>query len=281
MTSPPDWVREQVLPILHQGKRVLAVEGGDDKDVYTHWLRNLVPPGAIVSDRVVIVVAGDKMKVLEALKWQRAQAPPTPRLYGLIDRDEWDAATIAAQCAACPNLLVNPDRHCLESYFTDPLEIEAALLAKDARSYGPRIAALRDHIERHRANWVDHWSLWVTMSRVCRKLGEGSFPGFFHDQYVLPRDAEIKSRLRVWSGALSSRAVFQAFDHERTRARSESASNQLRSCVYAKKFYPMVVVQGALNPLGPADGRNWMLRLAKWSPAVPSDLAALLRSVLQ
>src|SRR5262249_46419839 len=140
---------------------------------------------------------------------------------------------------------------------------------------------LRDHIESHRADWVDHWSLWVTMSRVCRRLGEESFPGFFHDQYALPRDVEIKKRLKVWGAVVDSRAAFLAFDQERTRARGESHSIQLRSCVYAKKFYPVIVVQGALNGLGPSDGKGWMLKLAKWSPTVPRNLAPLLESLLR
>jgi hypothetical protein len=281
MSSPPDWIRKQVLPILHQGKSVLAVEGDDDKDVYMAWLKKLTRRGTIVSDKIVIVSAGDKMKVLEALDWQGAQAPTTPKLYGLVDRDEWDAATLTARRAAYPSLLVNPSRHCLESYFTDPQEIEAALLAKDRQFYRPRMGALRDHIESHRANWVDHWSLWVTMSRVCRKLGEESFPGFFHEQYVLRRDAEIQRRLRVWGAVVSSRTMFNTFVQERTQARGELPSVQLRSWIYAKKFYPIVVVQGGLNPLGPSDGRGWMLKPAKWSPTVPPDLAPLLKPLLQ
>jgi hypothetical protein len=281
MTSPPDWIRRQFLPILHQGKRVLAVEGDDDKDVYMTWLKKVTPRGTIVSDKIVIVTAGDKTKVLEALDWQGAETQAEPKLYGLVDRDEWDSDTITARLGAYPQLLVNPRRHCLESYFSDPSEIEAALMEKDRQLYGPRIAALRAHIESHRANWVDHWSLWVTMSRVCRRLGEESFPGFFHEQYLLPRDSEIRSRLKVWGAVVSARAVFDAFIQERARARGESASDQLRSCVYAKKFYPIVVVQGGLNPLGPSDGRSWMLKLAKWSPTVPPDLAPLLRPLLQ
>jgi hypothetical protein len=281
MTSPPDWVRKQVLPILHQGKRVLAVEGDDDRDVYTAWLKQVASRGTIFSDRLVIVAAGDKMKVLQALEWQGAQPQAASKLYGLVDRDEWDLTTIAEYGANYPALLINPTRHCLESYFTDPDEIEPALLAKDRQFYGPQIPALRERIESCRAAWVDHWSLWVTISRVCRKLGAESFPGFFHDQYVLPRDAAIKARLKAWAGVVDSRAVFETFVGDRARARAESPSLQLRSCVYAKKFYPIVVVQGGLNHLGPSDARSWMLKLAKWGPTVPPDLAPILRGLLR
>ena len=146
MTSPPDWIRRQVLPILHQGKNVLAVEGDDDKDVYTAWLKKLTPCGAIISDKVVIVSAGDKMKVLNALEWQRSEPRPvSPEIYGLVDRDEWDAATIAVQCAADPRLLVNPSRHCLESYFVDPQEIEAGCWRRTANSTGPHRGPSRSY----------------------------------------------------------------------------------------------------------------------------------------
>jgi hypothetical protein len=177
-------------------------------------------------------------------------------------------------------LAVNENRHCLESYFTDPQEIESALLAKDRRLYTPRIATIREHIESQRAAWVDHWSLWVTMSRVSSKLGAESFPGFFHDQYALPADAEIRHRLEVWASVVDSNAAFEAFATERARARLESPSDQYRSCIYAKKFYPTVVVQSALNPLGPSNGRSWMLKLAKWLPSVPRDIAPILKFFL-
>jgi hypothetical protein len=47
--------------------------------------------------------------------------------------------------------------------------------------------------------------------------------------------------------------------------------------VYAKTFYPIIVVQGGLNALRPSDGRGWMLKPAKWSPTVPKDLAVLIK----
>jgi len=56
----PDWMKTVAWPRLRQGKRVLAVEGDDDKDVYSAWLKKLTRPGTIVSDKLVVVVAGDK-----------------------------------------------------------------------------------------------------------------------------------------------------------------------------------------------------------------------------
>src|SRR5207245_7356041 len=57
--------------------------------------------------------------------------------YALRDRDAWDAARMATARAANPRLLVNPSRHCIESYFCDPDEVVSALLAQDAANYGP------------------------------------------------------------------------------------------------------------------------------------------------
>ena len=281
ITSPPDWVRKQILPILHQGKTVLAVEGDDDKDVYTAWLKKVASRGTIFSDRLVIVAAGDKMRVLQALEWQGAQPQAASKLYGLVDRDEWDPSTIAEYAASYPELLINPARHCLESYFTDPDEIEPALLAKDRQLYGPQIPVLRERIESCRDAWVDHWSLWVTISRVCRKLVRSPFRDSSTISTcfpVTPRSRPGSRRgLVPWIRAPSSRHS-SGIEHG---CAAESPSLQLRSCVYAKRFYPIVVVQGGLNHLGPSDARSWMLKLAKWGPTVPPDLAAILKGLLR
>ena len=58
-------------------------------------------------------------------------------MYGLVDRDEWDVATVNAKVQALQQLLVNPDRHCLESYFAEPGEIAAALHHHNSAKYAP------------------------------------------------------------------------------------------------------------------------------------------------
>jgi hypothetical protein len=282
MSDAPDWTKNVALPTLRQGKRVLTVEGNDDKDVYTAWLKKLTQTGTIFSDKVVVVAAGDKQQVLQGLKWFHGLNPPPPgRLYGLVDRDEWDTNAIAKHRATTPELLVNPRRHCLESYFSDPLEIEAALRAKDAAQYSPFFQSLHAVLQNDLTEWIDHWSLWVTTCRVSRQMTEEAFPGFFHDQLPLPDDAAIEARLNAWAGIVSPSTVLGAFHDQRSDARLRSPSEQLRGCVHAKRFYRQVVVGEILQSIDRVDYKSWMLRLAKWMPEVPSDVAPMLLTLLQ
>ena len=248
MSTLPDWMRDVAVPTLKTGKRVLAVEGDDDKKVYRSWLEKLAPRGPSFTDRLVIVDAGGRDQVLQGLIWYRDLAtPPSGELFGLVDRDEWDAEAVAAKQAAIPRLLVNERRHCVESYFIDPSQIEAALLAKNDALYRPHIPAIRGVIESECEAWVDHWALWVTMCRVSRRLSEELFPGHFHDQVPLPNDAEIEDRLQAWAGIVDAGATIEAFRQVRDAARARPAAEQFRGCIHAKKFLTRVVVPNTLT----------------------------------
>ena len=66
-----------------------------------------------------------------------------------MDRDEWDAATIATQTAALLQLRVVPGRDCPESYFADPDELEPNLQAENA-AYEKKRAAMQQQLEAAR-----------------------------------------------------------------------------------------------------------------------------------
>jgi hypothetical protein len=282
MSNTPDWMKDVALQTLRLGKSVLAVEGDDDKKVYSAWLQKLTPPGTIFSDKVVVVAAGDKQRVLQGLAWFYDQATRPPgTLFGLVDRDEWDASTITTQTAALPQLLVNAGRHCLESYFSDPSEIADALRLKHATRYAVEIQRIDTQLRARLPEWVDHWSLWVTTCRVSRQLTDKAFPGFFHDQLPLPDDAIIEARLNAWAAAVDPNVVLAMFKQQRTDARLKSPSEQFRSCIHAKNFYRRIVVGEALQTIETVDHKSWMLKLAKWMPDAPADVATMLRPLLQ
>jgi hypothetical protein len=282
MSDVPGWMKTVAVPTLKKGKRVLAVEGDDDKGVYTAWLKTLAQPGTFFSDKVVVVDAGDKHKVLQGLIWFRDPATRPPgTLYGLVDRDAWDAGTIATQTTTIPQLLVNANRHCLESYFSDPLEIAAALRAKHATQYTSDIQRIDTHLKAQLPDWVDRWSLWVTTCQVSQQMTEEAFPGFFHDRLPLPDDGMIEARLETWARVVDPNRVLAAFRQERSAARLKTASEQFRGCVQAKMFYRGIVVGQALQPIKSDNPKRWMLRLAKWMADVPIDLAPMLRPLLR
>lgn len=126
MRSSP-WLEERVIPLLEAGRRVLLVEGEEDQKVYETWLDKLA--GGAGSGRVPNVVpTGSKAKVLQHITALQQEAK-AGRLHGLIDRDEWDEKEVNSHMSELTGLLVNPDRHCLESYFCEPGELKAALAA--------------------------------------------------------------------------------------------------------------------------------------------------------
>jgi hypothetical protein len=166
MSQPPRWA-DQALKVLPAKKRVLAVEGKLDLGVYSKWLERLAAAmGTIVSSILVVLPADGKPSVLKGLEWLRDEGGNPTDVFGLVDRDEWDAATIATKRSELPQLLVNEDRHCLESYFSEPGEIEVALQLRDAVRNGPGLPGLRTRLESAVLEWVDHWSLWVTTNRT-------------------------------------------------------------------------------------------------------------------
>src|SRR5437879_3840056 len=140
MNTPPKPV-PQVQKTLgaSPGKRILLVEGQNDKAVYEAWLKKLAAPN-LFSDRVVVEAVGGRPAVLAALEWFRDHGGNPGHLFGLVDRDEWDAAILVVQTAAMPQLRVVAGRDCLESYFADPDELEPSLQAENA-AYAAQLPA--------------------------------------------------------------------------------------------------------------------------------------------
>ncbi len=142
------------------GKRILLVEGQNDKLVYEAWLKKLAYPN-LYTNKIIIEEAGGKPAVLAVLVWFRDHGGNPGHLFGLVDRDEWDATSIATQTAALPQLRVVAGRDGLESYFADPDELEPSLQAENA-AYAGQLAAFRVHLKAALMERVCHWALFMT-----------------------------------------------------------------------------------------------------------------------
>jgi hypothetical protein len=269
----------KVLGAVHQ--QVLLLEGPDDVAVYSKWLQRLAAPRTPFTAKVTLVDGGGKLSVLAALEWFRDQGGNPNRLYGLVDRDEWDAATITARTQALSQLRVNPHRHALESYFCDPAEIGPALLAQNA-GHGPRLPALEAQILGRLPERADPWALFTVTERVKERMNAAQYPGVFHNQYQLPPDADIRQRLQGWATILDADALFAEFDQLRALARALPESNRCRRAVWAADFYQQVVYDGpaGLRSIHQKSHRGWMVDLAEFAPAVPGDIAGFLQPLL-
>ena len=131
------------------------------------------------------------------------------------------------------------------------------------------------------AEWIDHWSLWVTTNRTDGRLRAADYPGCFHDQRPTPSDADILTKFEEWAGIIDPRPFLQRFQQERQLAQVAPMVRKFQSHVYAKDFYPVVVYQGGLQILEHLKKEDWMINLAEWSPTVPADVVPFLQPLLQ
>ncbi len=281
MSTPPKTV-VTVQGFLRRaaGRRVLLVEGPNDKAVYEAWLKKLATPNPFTA-RVIVEAVGGKPAVLLSLEWFRDHGGNPGHLYGLVDRDEWDAATIVAQTTALPQLRLAAGRDCLESYFADPDELEPSLQAEDA-AYAVHFAAFRTHLESALAACVAHWALFTTTERLKERMRDAVYPGAFHAAIPIPPDADIQNRFQTWSNLVAHPQLFNEFDGLRTAALGAATGRQFRSHVAAKPFFDAVVYPGpeGLQRFRTKPDDAWRLDLAEHAPAVPADIAAILQPLL-
>jgi hypothetical protein len=267
-------------------KRVLLVEGPDDKAIYAKWLERLAHPG-LFSATVEVLDGGGKGEgggksvVLKALEWLRDHGGNPIRVFGLVDRDEWDATMIQQQVNQLPQLRVCPDRHAIESFFCDPNEFIPALTAHNA-AWAAAGGLIRNHIAHQLANYVDHRALLTTTDRVKNRLLEQGYPGHFANTIPIPADLDIQQRFQQWAGVIDPAAAFQEFDQLRNAAKASNAQMQCRSHVWAKLFFEQVVLPApnGLQSLQNKSVRDWMVDLAEWAPQVPADISRVLQPLL-
>jgi hypothetical protein len=281
MSTPPKAVLS-VQGFLRRaaGKRVLLVEGPNDKAVYEAWLKKLAAPNSFTAKVVVEAVDG-KRAVLIALEWFRDHGGNPGHLFGLVDRDEWDATTITAQTAALPQLRVVASRDCLESYFTDPDELAQCLQAENA-SYAADIPAFRTHLETALPARMAHWALLMTTERLKEQMNAAFYPGAFHATVPIPPDADIQHRFQTWAGLVAHPQLFHAFDALRAQALAATATMEFRSHVAAKLFFDDVVYPApeGLQRFRAKPDSTWRLDLAENAPTVPADIASILQPLL-
>jgi hypothetical protein len=282
MSTPP-----KPVPIVQgilrasPGKRVLLVEGPNDKAVYEAWLKKLAYPN-LVTARVVVEAVEGKRAVLTALEWFRDYGGNPGHLFGLVDRDEWDAAIVTTQTAALPQLRLVAGRDCLESYFADPDELEPSLQAEDA-AYAAQLPAFRTRLENALPARVAHWALFTTTERLKERMNAAIYPGAFHATIPIPPDADIQNRFQTWAGLVAHPQLFNELDGLRAQALGAVPASQFRSHVSAKLFFDHVVYPApeGLRRFRAKPDSTWRLDLAENAPTAPADIAAILQPLLQ
>jgi hypothetical protein len=275
-----NWAQSTLQPLLFDAplQKFLVVEGEDDQFFYQRWLER-IDRGA--AGKIQVEQPGSKAKVLDALDWLQTSGGNPANVVGVVDRDEWTKKDIQQMQAKLRQLRVNSQRHTLESYFTDPDEIQAALFARDQLKYKAPVENLRNAVAAARKEWVEHWALWSTLQRVWVRLNlDEQFPKSILDRCPVPTEGQIEKQLREWAKILNVKDLMTSFKDERDKAFGKTHSIQVRSCVHGKNFFNQVV-KSRLCQCDPAvKVDSWMAQLIAWSPKVPTDLENLLKDLL-
>jgi len=245
------------------GVKVLLVEGADDVDAYRIFLDRKFPGWEV---RWHLAEAGKKATVVEMVRKE-------PAWLGLVDRDEWTDAQIAAHSAASPNLLVLP-RFCLESYLIDPAELWAALPAKQQAKVAGGEVRFRGEMLADLQGWIRHAALWHGVRPLWRQLRDQGFPDSVLGNPPMPDDAALRVKFNDWHVTLDADAVLASVHALEERLASEDESKLYAQWLYAKDFYPQVVHQVLNRLLGQKPAKERRLAILR-TRTVPGDLAVL------
>lgn len=279
MTAPPKLVVEARKKLATRAAvKVLVVEGKDDLAIYARWLDQLAA-SHLVKSTLELIAANGKLAVLACLRWF-ADNGGEPRVFGLVDRDDWDAATVADWRATLPQLRLNDDRHAIESYFCDPDEVGPALSAIDA-AWSAQLSAFRAAVAAALTDYVAHWALLTTTERLKTRMFEQGYPGHFSTTVPVPPDADVQARFSQWATTIDASAAFAEFDALRAAAFAATATMRYRSHLWAKLFFERVIHPQLTGPptTNQKSTHDWMIDLAANSP-VPADVAAILGPLL-
>jgi hypothetical protein len=247
------------------GRRALVVEGTDDMAALRIWLSRRDPNW---ESRWVLAEAKGKAKVI-------AIAALEPDWVGLVDRDEMSDAELADHAAA-RNLVVLP-HFCIESYACVPSEIWPAILPVHrwhCPGSNPDFLEFENEIVGILPTWRRHAALWNAVNPLWRRLTAEGFNVDLLNPANVYDDTAVQQKLNSWAGVLAPAQVFGSFQTELSRVQALSADEFLRTTVYAKKFYPMVV-HAVLNRLLGQAPENDRLRHLFQNIPVPADLDPL------
>lgn len=244
------------------GRRALVVEGVDDVAALRIWLTRISP---MWESHWVLAEADGKSHVIALAKLQSDWV-------GLVDRDEMSAVE-QADLATVGNLLVLP-RFCIESYACVPSELWPTVsVAHKLRHPQSELGFVQfeSQVTSDLPNWRRHAALWNVINPLWRRLRRAGFNNDLLNPVNVYDDVMIKNRLNDWANVLAPNAIFSKFQEELFRVQSLPQDEFVRTTVYAKKFYPVVVHAVLNNYLDQAPENERLRDLFKNMP-IPADL---------
>lgn len=244
-------------------RRILVVEGDDDKQAFSAWLAKINP---LWENKWDIAIAGSKSNVLKLLERE-------PDWMGVTDRDDWAIDVIAQKQQTQPNLWVLP-RYCLENYLCDPDELWAMLPPGQQKKIHGGLIALSNAITEHLPLWRQHGALWQIVNPLWEGLRALGFKEKLLDISHSGDDETIKNTLTAWHQHLEPEQIWNAYQQRLAEVTAWQVKQQLSELVHGKRFFPAVIHQVLSQWLGQSTANQLQNNLLQQS-IPPADLLPL------
>jgi hypothetical protein len=250
-------VEEQQISNLN--RRALIVEGVDDKNAFMAFM-NMRKFNDGWESRWVIAEAGSKRNVQEAIAIKKDW-------MGVVDRDDWTQHEVNSALSKYPNLFVLP-RFCIESYLIDPDELWEAIPENHRKTLG-NVNTLKNRLNQSLHAWIRHAAMWHTVNPLWRKLRELGFVSGALEVPSVSDDKKTVETIKSWSEVLDEKSTLAEFNRMLSILQNTPSAELFSRWIYAKKFYPAVVLPALNKLLGQKAAKD--LRLELFSALPPRD----------
>lgn len=255
-----------ISKIQSAAQRVLIVEGEDDLDFITALLDNRVGRGAWES-QWVIGEAGGKDNVMSILAHETGWS-------GLIDKDEWTPADVAAARAQHPSRLYVLPRYCMESYFVVPAELWGLLDDRQRAQLGNDAVAFNAALTLELSRWLRHGVVWHNINPLWLGLQSVGFQRELLEFANAQRsDADIESTLIRWHGYLNPAGIMSKFKADLVVASGTSDYDKLTTWIHGKRYFDQYLKQELARLLRlPVKNKAQSIADLQRTMSVPTDL---------
>lgn len=242
------------------GKKVLLVEGTDDKDAYQIFLNKKFPGW---EQTWTVAHMGNKKSVLSGLAQE-------PDWVGLVDRDEWTPKEQVSYKSQYQKLQILP-RFCLESYLVNPAELWQAFPAKQQAKVAGGEEAFRATLLESLNAWIRHAALWHGVRPLWRQLRDAGFPDDVTMFPPVTDDDELRKFFGKWHNLLDAEKLLERVHALEAQLSRANVDEVCQNWLHAKEFYTRVVHETLNRLLGVKSVKERRLAIFRTRP-VPSDL---------
>lgn len=246
------------------GRRILVVEGSDDVKAFQALLDR---KNAGWARSWAVVDAGNKKQALEI-------AEREAEWLILVDRDEWSPDQLSVHQGKHQNICVLP-RFCLESYLVDYNELWQALGAFQQEKIPNGKEGLAKQLQAKLSDWKSHAARWQVINPLWSSLRALGFKENILRTEDFPDQTELAATLAHWNRLIDDKKILADIEVAMQIINQQPEAVFLHHSLYAKSFFPQVVVRGLCKLLGQQRSEAELRKDFFTSIPLPGDLEPL------